>query len=157
TEDPMCRSFPSRLMQLFKNLDVWASGVGSTGYISSGTTGRTNFQGRVMADVVANRPDYVLVAGGIDDTANSSNCVYVAATKLYFTIKTNLPATKIFVVGPWWPRSPVDANGLRTMYAISNACVRAGVTQFIDNLSDPWITGYYNQPGSGNAVNYTSS
>jgi lysophospholipase L1-like esterase len=157
TEDPDCRSFPSRLMQLFKNLDVWASGVGSTGYISPGTAGRTNFQGRVMADVIANRPEYVLVAGGINDTSNSSNDVYTAATQLYLTIRTNLPATKIFVVGPWWPRSPVDPNALRTMYALSNACVTAGITQFIDNLSDPWITGYYSLPGSGNAVNYTSS
>lgn len=159
TEDPVCRAYPSRLMQLFKNLDVWASGVGGTGYINTGAAGagRTNFQGRVMADVVANRPEYVLIAGGINDAGYASNDVYTAATQLYVTIRTNLPHTRIFAVGPWWPRTPDpvgDANVFAAMYAISNACVTAGVTLFIDDLSDPWITGYYSQPGSGNAVNY---
>jgi lysophospholipase L1-like esterase len=162
TEDPTSQSFPSRLMQLFRNLDVWGSGVGGTGYVSSGVPGggRTNFQGRVVADVVANHPDYVLVAGGINDTGTPSNQVFAAAAELFATLKTNLPAAKIMVVGPWWPRQadPVgDANVFATMYAISNACATVGVTQFIDNLSDSWITGVYNQPGSGNAVNYTGS
>jgi lysophospholipase L1-like esterase len=162
TEDPTSQSFPSRLMQLFHNLDVWASGVGGTGYVSSGMPGgsRTNFQGRVMVDVIANSPDYVLVAGGINDVATSSNQVFAAAAELLTTIKTNLPAAQIIVVGPWWPRraDPVgDANVFATMHAISNACATVGVTRFIDNLSDPWITGVYNQPGSGNAVNYTSN
>ena len=33
----------------------------------------------------------------------------------------------------------------------------AGIgSNYIDTLSDPWVTGVWNQPGSGNAVVYTS-
>jgi lysophospholipase L1-like esterase len=162
TEDPASRAFPSRLMQLFKNLDVWASGAGGTGYINSGATGagRTNFQGRVATDVISAQPEYVLVAGGINDTSSASNDLYTAGSNLYLALKSGLPTAKIFVVGPWWPRSldPVgDANVYAARNALSNACVATGVTAYIDNLAEPWITGYYNQPGSGNAVNYISS
>jgi lysophospholipase L1-like esterase len=165
SEDPASTSWTSCLMSLFQNLDVWASAVGSTGYVNPGPTGRTNFQGRVYPDVIANNPEYVLFAGGINDssaTTNqaSSDALSNACLWTYEAIQSNLPNCKIVVLGPFAPRSPNagDTSTHLVNSAISNACFTAGIiTNYIDTVANPWITGIWNQPGSGNAVNYTSS
>jgi len=166
SEDSSSASWPTCLMSLFENVDVWASAVGSTGYINNGTTGRTNFQARLLSDVIPNNPEYVLFAGGINDTSmltNSamSNSLFSACLLSYQSVQANLPGAKIVVLGPFWPRTPSTSLSDPTVQAnaaISNACFSAGISSnYVDTLSDPWVTGTWNQPGSGNAVNYTSS
>jgi lysophospholipase L1-like esterase len=165
TEDSASTGWTSDLMRLFNNLDTWASGVGASGYINPGTSGRTNFQGRIFPDVVANNPEYVLFAGGINDqewttNAASSNALYTACVSMYTEVQTNVPGCKVVVLGPFWPGTPpADPNHpVHTVAAaISNACFTVGISSnYIDTLSDPWVTGVYNQPGSGNATVYTS-
>jgi len=166
SEDSASTGWSAGLMSLFQNLDVWASAVGSTGYVNPGTPGRTNFQARLFPDVIGNNPDYVLFAGGINDVAATtnaaaSNTLYSTCLNMYQTVQSNLPACKIIVLVPFWPRTPpVDpTDSVHTVNAaISNACVDAGIgASYIDTLADPWVTGVWNQPGSGNAVLYTSS
>jgi hypothetical protein len=164
SEDSGSSSWPSCLMTLFQNVDVWSSAVGATGYINNGTSTRTNFQGRIFSDVISNAPEYVLFAGGINDSSmmtNSamSNTLYGACLSVYQTTQAALPSTKIIALGPFWPRTPNPSDpAFQANAAISNACFSAGIaTNYIDTLSDPWVTGVWNQPGSGNAVNYTSS
>lgn len=165
TEDSPSIGWSSCLMSLFQNLDVWASAVGSTGYLNPGTSGRVNFQTRLFPDVITNSPDYVLFAGGINDNdwitnSASSNALYTACLNMYTAVETNLPNCKIVVLGPFWPRTPstILTDSTHTVnYAISNACFAAGIAgNYIDTLSDPWVTGVYDQPGSGNATVYTS-
>jgi len=166
TEDSGSTGWTSDLMSLFRNIDVWASAVGSTGYLNPGTTGRTNFTGRLATDVIANNPDYVLFAGGINDSqwttnASGSNAFYSACLTSYTTVQSSLPACKIVVLGPFWPGTP-PADHNHPIYvvngAISNACQTAGIgASYVDTLADPWVTGTWNAPGSGNAVVYTSN
>jgi len=165
SEDYASTGWISSLITLFQNVDVWSSAVGSTGYLNSGTAGRTNFEGRIFPDIIANNPEYVLFAGGINDNTITTNqaasaALYNACLWCYQAIQNNLPNCKIIVLGPFWPRTPDP--GTPSLYlvnsAISNACLSAGIiNNYIDTLSDPWVTGIWNQPGSGNAVNYTSS
>lgn len=166
TEDSDSTGWSTGLMSLFQNLDVWASAVGSTGYVNPGVGGRVNFQARLFPDVITNSPDYILFAGGINDeqlttNAASSNALYNACFNMYTAVESNLPGSKIVVLGPFWPSIPPTllTHPIYTVdAAISNACAAAGIgSNYIDTLSDPWVTGTYNQPGSGNAVNYTSS
>ena len=165
TEDSASTGWSTGLMSLFQNLDVWASAVGSTGILNPGTSGRVNFQTRLFPDVINNSPDYVLFAGGINDNewttnAASSNALYTACLNMYTAVQTNLPKCKVVVLGPFWPRSPsTDLNDSIHMVnnAISNACFTAGIAgNYIDTLSDPWVTGVFDQPDSGNATVYTS-
>ncbi len=165
TEDSASTGWSTGLMSLFQNLDVWASAVGSTGYLNPGTSGRVNFQARLFPDVITNSPDYVLFAGGINDNdwitnSASSNALFTACLNMYTAVESNLPNSKIVVLGPFWPRTPSTdlTDPIHTIsYAISNACFAAGIGgNYIDTLSDPWVTGEYDQPGSGNATVYTS-
>ena len=150
-------------MSLFRNVDVWSSSVGSTGYLNPGTPGRVNFQDRILTDVVTNNPDYVLFAGGINDNTITTNAATAAALQAacvncYQTIQSNLPNCKIIVLGPFLPGTPGPPSIFLVNNAISNACQTVGIgNNYIDTLSDPWVTGVWNQPGSGNAVNYTLS
>jgi lysophospholipase L1-like esterase len=165
SEDSASTGWTSGLMSLFQNLDVWASAVGSTGYVNPGTDGRTNFQARIFPDVITNSPEFVLFAGGLNDNqgttnAATSNTLYSVCLNLYQTVQSSLPNCKIVVLGPFWPRTPPGQSTDKIFTvnaAISNACVAAGIgANYIDTLSDPWVTGVWNQPGSGNAVIYTS-
>jgi lysophospholipase L1-like esterase len=150
-------------MSLFDNLDVWASAVGSTGYLNPGTPGRTNFLSRIAYDVSAFSPEFVLFAGGINDASLTSNqlaqaTLQQACLDCYQLIQSNVPGCKIVALGPFWPRTPIDPAAYMVNGAISNACQLAGISGcYIDTLSDPWVTGQWNIPGSGNAVVYTSS
>jgi hypothetical protein len=155
-------SWPTKLESLFYNLDVWSSSVGTTGYLNPGTPGRVNARDRIMNDVVNYQPDYVLFAVGINDNSITTNQaaetdLYNACLACYQTIQTNLPGCRIIALGPFWPRTPDTPSIFMVNEAISNACMTAGISSnYVDTLSDPWVTGVWNQPGSGTAVNYTS-
>ena len=137
--------------------------MGSTGYINPGTPGRVDFQSRIGTDVVTNQPEYVLFAGGINDNTLTTNAAAAAALtaaciNCYQTIQNQLPNCKIIVLGPFWPGTPGPPSIFLVNNAISNACQTVGIgSNYIDTLADPWVTGTWNQPGSGSAVNYTLS
>jgi len=163
SEDTSSSSWTSCLMTLFRNVDVWSSSVGSTGYINPGTPGRVNFQDRIGTDVVSNQPDYVLFAGGINDNtlttnAASASALTAACVNCFQMIQNQLPNCKIVVLGPFWPGTPGPPSIFLVNNAISNACQTVGIgSNYVDTLADPWVTGVWNQPGSGSAVNYTLS
>jgi len=46
------------------SINMYASGVGGTGYISESTGGKTNFIGRVQVDLISLSPKYAIIAGG---------------------------------------------------------------------------------------------
>jgi|SRR5579883_2088785 len=164
TEGLLC--YAQRLADLM-GWEVWSSGVGGTGYLNPGPAGRVKFRDRVQADVLQNNPDMVIIAGGINDGSYPPRALQNEAQALYHIIITNLPSTKLVVVGPWWPRGNPPQSILDTRDAIKSAAIGLGVT-FIDPIGSTnvqqvnagWITGTGNvatPAGDGNADNYISS
>jgi hypothetical protein len=82
--------------------------------------------------------------------------VYNAALTCYQAVQAYNPNIKIAVCLPFWASSPVDPSIIYTAGAIKAACATAGITNVMDDLTDPWVTGVYNQPGSGNAPLYVA-
>ncbi|MDX1951873.1 MAG: SGNH/GDSL hydrolase family protein [Verrucomicrobiota bacterium] len=154
-------SYAQRLATVM-NWEVWGSGVGGTGYINAGPGGRVKFADRVQADVIANNPEIVIVAGGINDAAFSRDSIFNAATALYDLLLTNLPNTRIVVIGPWWSRGNPPDFLLRARDAVRDAAQSRSLL-FIDPVvgqNTGWITGTGNiaEPqGDGNADIYISS
>ncbi len=159
-------SFAQRLSGL-TGWEIWGSGVGGIGYMNPGPPGRVQFIARVQSDVIRNHPDVVLIAGGINDAAYPVNVLRTQAQALYDAIGTNLPSTRLVVLGPWWPRGVPPQFILDTRDALQEAALSRGL-DFIDPIvatntaqrNVGWITGtgYIGSPqGDGNADLYISS
>jgi lysophospholipase L1-like esterase len=163
TTGSQCAGVVSQLQTLLPQIDIWALGEGGTGYFDPGPSGRTNFVGRA-GDVISAAPQYVLIYGGINDTGyatdtTATNPVYVNATNLIFSLQAGLPAAKIAVIGPQWPRTPSpvgDADVFNCGILLSNACSVCGIP-YISPILPPWITGNVTVPDSGNADIYTQA
>jgi lysophospholipase L1-like esterase len=156
-----CEGLVSQMQTLLPQFDIWALGEGGTGYVNPGPSGRTNFVGRV-GDVIGAAAQYVLIYGGINDTGittdtTTTNPVYINATNLLFTLEAALPAARIAVIGPQWPRTPSptgDSNVFNCSVLLSNACSACAVP-YVSPIAPPWITGDVSVPNSGNADVYT--
>lgn len=142
-------AFPAVFGKAMGFEDTWASGSGGTGYISnasgSGLT-RYTFRQRVASDVIAYKPQIVVIAGGINDGPYSSQPstpaqVQAEAILLYRQIIAALPTVRLYVCGPWQP--PVTQNSVTdSIKTALQAAVAAvpGVT-FLD------VSGYYTGTG----------
>jgi lysophospholipase L1-like esterase len=83
--------------------DTWLSGVGSTGYVTSGGGGKVRLYDRIMTDVAPYSPDVVVVAMGINDPSNMTTEQIQPTLEL---IRAVIPVdSPIFVLGVWNPRS----------------------------------------------------
>jgi lysophospholipase L1-like esterase len=164
TEGLLC--YAQRLAGLL-GWEVWSSGVGGTGYINPGPTGRVKFRDRVESDVIAHYPDLVIVAGGLNDGGYPSSELYSEALALYDTILTNLPSAKLVVVGPWWPSGIAADYILAARDTLEEAASERNL-DFIDpivatnvqQINVGWITGagnVANPAGDGNADQYISA
>ena len=164
TEGLLC--YAQRLADLM-GWEVWSSGVGGTGYLNPGAPGRVKFRDRVQSDVIDQNPDIVLVAGGLNDGSYDPQAVQAEAEALYSTILTNLPSTKLVVIGPWWPRGNPPQFILDTRDAIKSAAASQGlyfidpiVSTNVEQVNVGWITGTGNvatPTGDGNADYYISA
>lgn len=159
--DSQCEGLVSQMQLLLPQFDIWALGEGGTGFVNPGISGGTNFVGRI-ADVVNASPDYVLVYGGINDSGYATNTamtnvIFVNATNLIMSLQSQLPAAKIAVIGPQFPRTPSptgDAIVFNCGILLSNACSVCGIP-YVSPILEPWITGNVVVPNSGNADIYT--
>lgn len=152
-------SFGKKTARLLDWWDAWASGVGSTGYVEPGTTGKVKFRDRVQADVIDHAPDVVVVAGGINDRLHPPSSVGTEAGLLFDAIISGVPAVELLVVGPWWPNGSPPADILAVRDAIKAKATARGLL-FVDPIAEGWITGNGNAGapnGSGNADVYISS
>lgn len=88
--------------------DVWASGLGSTGYIATASGTRFALGERVGPDLAraqASRPlDFVVVAAGINDFGMGN--VTTAANVLFDDIRAACPKALVLVLGPWNTSAP---------------------------------------------------
>jgi lysophospholipase L1-like esterase len=161
TTGSQCLGVVSQLQALLPQFDIWALGEGGTGFVNPGPFGGTNFVAR-FGDVIRATPQFVLIYGGINDVAFATNTdvtnpVYVNATNLLFSLQAGLPAAKIIVIGPQFPRTPSpvgDSIVFNCGILLSNACSVCAVP-YISPILPPWITGNVAIPDSGNADVYT--
>lgn len=120
------------------------SGVGSTGYVATGSAGSGLLKWRDrIDDIISRNPDVVTVVGSINDDNPLITLAQVQAevTAFYTQLTAALPNALIFVAGP---QCPLDAYAPNN--GPLNATVKAGVAAvgspnifYIDTTS--WISG----------------
>ncbi|WP_199615563.1 SGNH/GDSL hydrolase family protein [Paenibacillus alkalitolerans] len=154
-------------------LQGWYSGVGGTGYLNSGPKGRVTFQKRIKHDILTYKPDILVIAGGINDESFPANDVKAAAVKLYKTIQTESPDTKVFVVSGWSNKGNPPKARLEIRDALKQAALECKLP-FIDVIDGityneegtvlivkgAWIVGEGNAGNpqkTGNATKYISA
>jgi lysophospholipase L1-like esterase len=117
--------------------DTWAAGVGGSGYLNAGQG--STFRSRVTADITANKPDIVIVAGGHNDASNTAAAIQTEAGLLFDAIKAGCPKAKLIVVGP------MGAQNAQGNYATIQAAIFAAAAGkadlTIDTLNPNWFTG----------------
>ena len=118
-------------------------GLSATGYVSRGTYPTADMASRATNSIIPYNPDVIVVALGVNDYNQSIPAVQAQATVLINTIRTLLPITPIFVLGPWYTIAATGAT-LTALAAGIKAGVLAPMTGnvwFIDNIAAKWQTG----------------
>ncbi|MFD5675601.1 hypothetical protein [Streptomyces sp. NPDC127040] len=132
--------------------DAWNESLGSTGYITAGSTATLGT--RAPIDVIPHAPDVLLVAAGYNDNGGSQPSISAAAASLYSAITTGLPGTDVYVIGCWSPTGSPGASITNTDTTLRTAAATAGL-RFISPITGsvynaagalvathgPWITG----------------
>lgn len=106
--------------------DVWAMGVGSTGYTANNSGNSKTFGDRLASDVIAYAPDICIVLGSINDGVNAA-ATGVAAADLVNTFRRSLPQS--LLIGGYNAAKGVDTmtyGNLDTMDAVKAAYVANG-------------------------------
>ena len=150
------RGFPRVLGKIF-NWDVWASGVGGSGYLVGGQGGSTaTIRGRLATDLYPFAPDIVILAAGHNDTASTADQIQAEVGLVLDGIAANLPTAKIYVVGPMFEAGPAPPQIIAVRDGIKAACAARGVPHIDPVLAgSEWITGS-SAAGTGNAAIYIS-
>jgi hypothetical protein len=122
--------------------DVWNSGVGGSGYLATDGGAVPTFRERVSRDVIAAKPEVVLVFGGVNDSASAA-AVGAEATLLFEQIRRALPGV-LLLAAPTFSGG-VNKAGFMTALAVKNAvkaaCLAAGGL-YLDLLEMPLPPGY---------------
>lgn len=121
-------------------LDARPSGMGGTGIVNDfgGQDGRVKFRDRLYRDVIALKPDVVVIAGGANDTLMVANGTVTPSQyrseydALIQEIKRGLPEAKIVVLGPFCPGTPSSYTGMTQIRDLNRAAARAAGVPFID-------------------------
>lgn len=125
--------------------DFNISGVGGTGYVNPGENGRVKLYDRLDNDLISLKPDYIIIAVGINDSSYTDIATFkTEADKCFKKILKDLPNSKIFIFSPWWPHTPynviLEFNTALKEIALNNKL------PYIDSLTG---TTYL---GNGNAI-----
>jgi lysophospholipase L1-like esterase len=108
-------------------------GVTGSGYAKPGIDG-TTFAGRV-AEVVAAKPDVVVVSGGRNDASDSPATAAADARQLFATLHRKLPDAVLIGVAPFWGDSDLPPEMIQLGHAVDAAVTAVGGT-YLD-LPDP--------------------
>jgi len=139
--------------------DLWRCGSSGTGYVKDAD--RLALIDRWENDIVAQNPDRLILAHGINDTGTAPVDVAAAAATIIDGVRAARPKIEIIVLGPWANRSPefVSANHRGIDTELQKVAEARGL-RFISPMQELWITGngYVGaENGSGNADIYISS
>ena len=107
-------------------------GADGAGYASPSAAGA--YLSRV-AQVVAAKPDVVVVSGGRNDVLDNADTVAAHATALFTTLHAELPNAVLVAVAPFWGDSAPQAALARIADSIRRAVEAAGGT-YLD-IADP--------------------
>lgn len=130
--------------------------IGGSGYLNSGgvTPGTYNlengtFRGRLLRGLATN-PTAMIIAGGINDDTSGLE----TELDTYFTAIRNVrPTMPVFALGPWSPSDTYRSSQAPKANLIKLAAESHNIT-YLDNISEPWITGTGSDTGpmgDGNA------
>jgi lysophospholipase L1-like esterase len=112
--------------------DVWADGVGGTGYVNTG--GKTNFLDRLDTDL-ASRPGIVVVAGGVNDFGQAPpDAVLDAARKVFARVRGS--GARLIVLSPWVRGAGATSEYLAFSDRLKQAATEAGGT-YVDTRT--WL------------------
>ena len=121
-------------------LDALPSGVGATGIVNDygGRGGRVKFRDRLYWNVIALKPDVVVIAGGVNDAPLVANGTVTPSQyrseydALIQEIKRSLPEAKIVVLGPFCPGTPSSYTGMTQIRDLNREAAQAAGVPFID-------------------------
>lgn len=113
-------------------VDWWDQARGGTGYITPGSY--ATLVDRVTPDVVAYKPDRVIVFAGYNDNQGDQAQIATAANTVLQTIKTQLPSTEVYVIGCWCPTT-VAANSIQATDDTIKAAALAAGYPFISTIT----------------------
>lgn len=126
---------------------TYVNGYGGTGYINGNAATPARHYGAEdrISRVIAAAPKVIVVFGTINDNGvTDKTTVTTAAAALYSRIATDLPGTKVIVVGPesYNNASNTGAANLANRDAVKAAALAApNVVGFIDPMAEAWVTG----------------
>jgi lysophospholipase L1-like esterase len=129
--------------------DVWASGIGGTGLIATGSY--VNYQSRITTDAIAFAPDEIIIAGFQNDTGSTVAAMTAALLNIITTIQAALPLCRITIFGPYSPyglgyqsgnnsQSGTGYIGTRTAIAAALATVNSPLVRGIDLTNQPLLS-----------------
>lgn len=124
--------------QLLNLPDTWTSGSGGTGYLKVNGA-RPNLRDRLYADCIAQNPAIVGFAMGLNDDADAATLVAAAAAE--WDSVAALPNVLVYVIGPWWPRTPVSPAADRILAyneGLKAAAAARGI-YYIDTIGETWF------------------
>jgi lysophospholipase L1-like esterase len=84
--------------------DVWKGGSGGTGYVKALDGGRPALISRYQNDIIAQQPQIVVVAMGLNDQTSyeaDPNSVLNAAATIWDTVLASSTVKELVVIGPW--------------------------------------------------------
>lgn len=120
--------FPRRLGDMLGIDDVWASGIGTTGYIVPTNGSIYNLQTRIDADInrmlsTGDAPDIILISMGNNDQGQPSADITTAAQFCIARARALCPTALIFVNSNWDVEAPSasGANYVNARQAIMEA------------------------------------
>lgn len=86
--------------------DMWSAGAGGTGYMGvpeNNLFNRVKFSERLRRDILSNKADGVIFAGGINDMGFDVDAVYSEACKCFAEVRDD--GRDLVVLSPFWPRN----------------------------------------------------
>ena len=121
-------------------LDALPAGMGGTGIVNDygGEGGRVKFRDRLYWNVIALKPDVVVIAGGVNDRLMVANGTVTPSQyrseydALIQEIKRSLPEAKIVVLGPFCPGTPSSYTGMTQIRDLNREAAQAAGVPFID-------------------------
>jgi lysophospholipase L1-like esterase len=147
-------SMVSRLGHYLGVDDMWASGLGSSGYVVGGLDNSPNVLGRMDHDIVGYSPEVVIMAMGINDGTN--NLLASKSLETLQTIQRKVQGVELIVASPWRPRATTSASPAADA-ALKSAAAAVGAL-WID--TSDWMTGTGRVgavAGNGNSDFYVSA
>lgn len=119
--------------------DVWAAGVGGTGFLATASGTARRFRDRLATDLVPFSPDIVLVLGGYNDLSMSATALQAEAATYAAELRAALP-TALVIGGCNAAKGPesIIAGSLAARDSIRDG-FRAGGGVWLDTTEQPLV------------------